>query len=175
VTAFGRRLPRISPEDLQRSGQGKSRVVTVTAGREDAVGAVAARSGADAVPFKVGEDQLYLAGRGLDLKGVQGAKAITYKGKVGTVNGEVLNRRNSFAEGFKAPGSIVALSAGLAGGASFGLVVAGIGSALGGATLGMFLVPTLTGAAIGFGVAMLGGLRSATKRVDLDLFSTVAK
>jgi len=96
-------------------------------------------------------------------------------GLVRTVNGEVLNRRNSFAEGFKAPGSIVALSAGLAGGAGIGLVVYGIAAGLGSATLGMFLVPTLTGAAVGFGFSMLGGLRSATKRVDLDSFSTVAK
>jgi hypothetical protein len=171
-------------EDLQRSGKGSSRVVTVKQGREVEAGQIAERSGADVLPFKVGSDQMYLAGRGLRVKGLQEGRSVAFQGKTGVVNGVVIDRNNSYAEGFNAPGSTITMTAGIAGGAGVGLGMALIGYIFGGiiggsvgtgTLLSLFLTPTIIGAAIGFGFAMLGGVKSSAKRVNIDAFDKVAQ
>ena len=161
-------------EDLQLSAQGLSRVVTVKPGQEAAAASLAASSGADALSFTLGGDQMILAGRGLSLKGVYKGTAVSLNGQSGVVNADGINRPNTFAEGFTktAPRGLAIYGTG---GAVAGYVLAGIAGIMSPFSWATVLTWTGGGLAVGLGLATLAGFWAAAKRVDLNSFSEVQK
>ena len=170
-------------EDVQATSKSPSVVVRVKEGFEDTAAAMAKLSGADSVRFQIGEDNLYLAGRGLDLKGLRKGTSVQYKGEAGRVSEKPLNQINTFREGANRPAAKVGILSTTAIGAGAGIIGGSIAAA------GSLFLPALgaipwtplvlAGAGIGFavgsGLALLSGATAASKRVDLKGFVTVAK
>jgi len=102
----------------------------------------------DIAPFKLdgNNDQMFLVGPGLKMDGLRQTNAtVSYQGKNGQVNGQVMNRTNTFTEWMRHPISLASI-AGLT--VSLGLfgAVAGqlTGSVLRGALQGGLLGLTVT-------------------------------
>ena len=161
-------------EDLQLKAKGPSRVVTIKPGQEAEAARISARSGADLVPFNLGGDQMVLAGRGLKLEGVYKGTPVSFGGKTGAVTDDVISTPNTFAEGFSLSAPRGAVVYGLAG-AALGFFGAGIEAIMNPFSWATVLKPIGFGVALGLGIAALGALGAAAKRVDLKSFSKVQK